>query len=821
MVLCSLQVDSSSASSGSSVTENPFRNILGLNQQTYERLKVALSLNLRRQIFIAVCDDLPLRDRFAIQLQSELAHISTSPPSAGLPTSSLPAVEPRAFPRLVTLDLDLHNPDPIGQVNEWLSYFPAIRTNHQAFIPAFQILGIERLIRQSAALQNVFLSYLQNIEQQLPSLNSCLLLWMTQPWFRMLPEAAPEFWDCRTGVFEFIGDPTPLPASLPERIQFNPGSASFRELPSPPPIDRTDRTDHRPDEQPDVNSGDDSDNQPNSESTSIQPAENPWIPLAEDLTLYESEEPGDSTSLWKLPDELPPDFQQWIAAWSHNLGQHLSEADPNSLTASQCDAATEPTHETRYAQSLLVATQPAQSNLEQSSSALALEKIGEIGADPSLLEAALSDLLTQDPAKHAPLLQHISLLQQQLDLLQQGEGTPLVLATAYQTLGNFYRDCIEQGDASAENLAVAIQAYEQALQLLPETGIERAELLNDLGSLYWIMAQNQANPEATRLYLEQTVQIYQLALNPLQPQAHSQTYAMVQNNLGAAYADLARYQEAVINLQLSVEAYQQALLYRPAEVDPWRYASTQNNLGTTYWNLAQHQQPEFNLKQAIQSYGQALCHYNPDQEPLTYAMIQNNLGTAYWNLAQYEQAQDYLHQAIAAYRSALQYRSLDSTPAGFAATQNNLGTAYWHLANQTSLGSQRITYLQQAITAYEAALKAADQIQNHEATTALNFDLSSTQNNLGLAHYQIAVDCHANPTLAADAAEQTHHLTAALQQHLLALQGWEQNENLRQTALSCLLQTVRACYNQLGLAGQNQALSQIPSYLLSEILPRL
>ncbi|QYO63273.1 tetratricopeptide repeat protein [Leptolyngbya sp. 7M] len=351
--------------------------------------------------------------------------------------------------------------------------------------------------------------------------------------------------------------------------------------------------------------------------------------------------------------------------------------------------------------------------------------------------------------------------------------------------------------------------------------IHNAIVWQDLGSLYWIMAQNQANPEATRLYLEQTVQIYQLALNPLQPQAHSQTYAMVQNNLGAAYADLARYQEAVINLQLSVEAYQQALLYRPAEVDPWRYASTQNNLGTTYWNLAQHQQPELNLKQAIQSYGQALCHYNPDQEPLTYAMIQNNLGTAYWNLAQYEQAQDYLHQAIAAYRSALQYRSLDSTPAGFAATQNNLGTAYWHLANQSSLGNQRITYLQQAITAYEAALKAADQIQNHEATTMLNFDLSSTQNNLGLAHYQIAMDCHANPTLAADGTEQTHHLTAALQQHLLALQGWEQNENLRQTALSCLLQTVRAFYNQLGLAGQNQALSQIPSYLLPEILPRL
>lgn len=800
MVLCSLQVGSSSASSGSSVTEIPFRNTLGLNQQTYERLKVALSLNLRRQIFIAVCDDLPLRDRFAMQLQSELAHVSAASASRVFPPASLNPTESRAIPRLVTLDLDLLDPNPIGQVTEWLSYFPTIQTGRHITTPAFQILGIERLIRQSAALQSVFLSYLQNIEQQLPSIEACLLLWMTQPWFRMLPEAAPEFWRCRTGVFEFIGDPTPLPASSPERIQFNPGSTSPRELPGASP--------DSPFTDPD---------RPTQTSVLTSSTENPWIPLAEDLnSWYEPDsEPQDSTGLLKPPNDLPPHFEQWIAACS-SIGH-----DSQAVSQDQGFAAKLNPEALLYDSSLLVATQTATDAPQELLPASMLMGDGEPDASAALLEDALEALLDQDLSEQAPLVQHIGLLQQQIEMVQQGAGTPLVLATAYQTLGNFYRDCIEQGDASTENLTVAMQAYEQALQLLPEATVERADILNDLGSLYWMIAQRHAGSEEAKLYLEQTVQIYQLALNQLQPQTNGQTYAMVQNNLGAAYADLARYQDPVINLQQSVEAYQQALLYRTAELDPLRYASTQNNLGTTYWNLAQHQQPNLNLKQAIHAYSEALCLYNPEQEPLTYAMIQNNLGTAYWNLAQYEQAQDYLQLALDAYRSALQYRTLNVTPAGFAATQNNLGTTYWHLANQTPQSHERITYLQQAIAAYEAVLRAAEHLRTQQAPTPFNFDLVSTQNNLGLAHYQIAVDGYAHQHMNVDAASQTRHLEAALQHHLLALQGWESDQNLRQTALSCILQTIRAFYTQLGLPGQNQALSQIPSYLLPEILPKL
>ncbi|HEY9640072.1 MAG TPA: tetratricopeptide repeat protein, partial [Coleofasciculaceae cyanobacterium] len=150
----------------------PFRKILGLNQQSYQRLKVALSLNLRRQIFVAVCDDLLLRDRLSAQLQAELAK------------STLPSFESTSEtanqPRLVSLHLSLDDPNPIVQIAQWLAQTPAPRGGWQAgTMPAFQILGAEKLTRQPAAMQRLFFTHLQSIEYNLPLLESSVVLWLT------------------------------------------------------------------------------------------------------------------------------------------------------------------------------------------------------------------------------------------------------------------------------------------------------------------------------------------------------------------------------------------------------------------------------------------------------------------------------------------------------------------------------------------------------------------------------------------------------------------------------------------------------------------
>jgi hypothetical protein len=186
-------------------------------------------------------------------------------------------------------------------------------------------------------------------------------------------------------------------------------------------------------------------------------------------------------------------------------------------------------------------------------------------------------------------------------------------------------------------------------------------------------------------------------------------------------------------------------------------------------------------------------------------------------LAQYGRSENYLKLALTAYQAALQYRTLDAAPLSFAATQNNLGTAYWHLSSYVSDPNEQLTYLQQAIAAYNTTLKTAAMLSNDATQPALNFDLAATCNNLGLTHYQVALHQHTR----LDSSRQAEHLEAALQHHIFALQSWEQNAELRQMALNCILQTLRACYTYLGMAGQNRCLSQLPSLLLSEVLPKL
>ncbi|WAL59145.1 tetratricopeptide repeat protein [Thermocoleostomius sinensis] len=862
----------------------PLRKILGLNQQTYQRLKLALDLNLRRQIFIAVCDDLVLRDRLATQLQTELNQ-APALELAGVDASRLPSAV-QHYPRLVSVQLSLEDPNPLIQVAQWLNQSPPPIIGRSAMeMPAFQILGIEHLTRQSPAVQRLFLTHLQTIERHLPLLDLSLLFWITQPWFHTVSQSVPEFWRCRTGVFEFIGDPTPLTITLPERF----GAQSSRLDPSSetvPPLEYAVRDPvihERGDEQ---NAGNHAaaaiETPPTDAATptkedSPELAENPWLTLLHDEQLdrvladaedgldatftlddlesnpwLQAEGLGDETSAIDatqshslLPEDLAAELvaeltngdvpDNPLLAWVEQFIQHQEDiqdqATPiESPSKSQSPSSAEPpatadnpwlplgenlnqlyetTDDPDLAQPASeppMATNGASPTVGQTSSAATAQPpLSEL---PTHVGIHLPDGLP-DADRIQRILQHI-------EELHQRNASSTVLIDAYRSVGNLFRDRVEQGDATPQNLSIAIQAYEQVLVRLPEVSPLWVDILNDLGNLYWMTSRLLPTSQGLA-YLQQGIQAYQLAITKIDPQTQAQTYPMVQNNLGAAYADLARHDNPVDNLELSVQSYREALRYRTPESDPLRYASTQNNLGTTYWNLAQYKEQKANLKLAITAYSEALQYYNPDQEPLNYAMIQNNLGTAYWNLAQHEPHEDWLSLAVSAYQMALTYRTREAVPAAHAATQNNLGTAYWHLANQTDHPQERLDHLQHAIVAYEASLQAAAYLQQQSNAIMLNFDLFATHNNLGLAHYQFATDSMNGLSTT----EQTTHLEAAILHHVLALQGWAEQPNLRQTAFNCIVQTIRAAYNQQGLAGQSLMLSKVPGDLLPEILPKL
>lgn len=761
------------------VTDATSHKVSSWNRQTYQRLKLALSLNLRRQIFVAVCDDLSLRNRLASQLHHEL-EISSDRKS--FPNQS--------YPKLVSLNLNLSDPNPFAQMVQWLSQNPPSRRSHIAH--GFQILGIERLTRRPPTIQRLFLKHLRKIERYLPHLEVSLLLWLPRPWFHNIVQSAPEFWQWHTGVFEFEGEPTPLP---PVGV-YNPESSENRRK-----LEETTGSFQ-------------------SELRSIidgNLVETGDFAFNSDGINWQNQLVGDDAVLGNAADGMMNDRQD---AYSTVIG-HGDGGNNFAVYQLNKDNYTPKIGDDNFGKNTIASELNTSilinsENTDQHNSLylntnkfnpIDEEKIG----DDSAIDPFNEDEGIREIGDNSAIAES--------DSFNVNEFNESVSpADAYLQLGDQYRQVIEGGDVSEENLAIAIQAYELALQSLDESSSQAPNILNDLGNLYWMLSRHSHNIAHRTSYLEQGIQAYQIALTKIVAEDVPQIYAMIQNNLGAAYGDLARYQEPVESLELSIRAYQEALHYRSGETDPIKYASTQNNLGTAYWYLAQHQSPVENLHQAITAYAEALCYYTTESEKMNWAMIQNNLGTAYWNLAQYEQPQMWLELAVLAYKDALSYRTHDSAPAASAATENNLGTAYWHLADRCQdVPERRLEYLQDCVVAYQNAIALVEQLAENNPPVSVNFDVIATRNNLGLAHYQLATDAE----FSLDGAVKSEHLAGALEQQVKSCMGATSESDIYQTALSYLIKTIRTFYQERGIAGQNFALSKVPGKLLPEILPRL
>ncbi|WP_341525896.1 tetratricopeptide repeat protein [Nostoc sp. UHCC 0302] len=723
------------------------------NRQVYHRLKLALSLGLRRQLFLAVCDDLHLRNQVAARLHSTLAYpigqVLYQPSDAQENSTS-------AYPRLVTLRLNLNDPNPIVQINQWLSNYPPPvvgaskdTPGRPLPTPGFQIVGVEQLTKQPVATQRLFLHYLRLSEQYFSTqessrfLESSLLLWLPRPWLSAIQQSAPHFWRCRTGVFVFAGEPTPTThnSGYPERFSSSRG----------------------------LDLG-------NSQESIV------------DESVKQAEVRAAVTEL---------KFEENYDLQKQTQTNHIRKTEKTTLSMVDLLKASPQQQES--------ITRSSNGNKDQS-----LSSLSHISSE--LTELVVATINTKTPEDTEDYWQPQQILFEIEELhIQDAAGE--VLAEAYHRLGSLYRFRIEQGQSTLENLMVAIIAYQEAISY-DEESPQLPDILNDLGTLYWMLYRTPPNSEEGQTYIEQAIEFYELALKLISPETHRETYARVQNNLGTAHGDLARFANSSQNWQQAVKAYSEALRYRTAEMDSLKYAACQNNLGTAYWHLGQYNQPVEYLKKAIAVYNLALIHYSPEQEPLKYGMIQNNIGTACWNLAQYEQPAENLQLAIDVYREALKYRTPANVPSACAATQNNLGTAYWHLANLSQTTKEaRQKFLQLCISAYEEAIALAHSLKG----ISLSFDLLATYNNLGLAHYQLVTDNSFN----GDKATRSQHLEASLENHLQALNGLNKQPEAYQTTFAYVVKTIRAFHNELGIQGQNLALSKVPSQLLPEILSKL
>lgn len=681
------------------------------NLQAYQRLQLTLILGLRRQISIAVCDNLELRDRLVMQLEQEINK------------SSRP-------PQLVTIDLNLENPTFLKQIDRWLKQNPDTQT--APCTPTFQIVGIEGLTRQQKDVQCRFIKHLSAISRHLPQVNINLLLWLPRPWYHNIKQTVPEFWQWRTGVFEFQGELNPTSVSVQSAVDVLKKSLDA--------------------EANSVESNGNSSPQPEAELT-------------------EDSDRGRRLRASRTSGEFP-----------------LFPVQP--LAKAPESPKTKETPKTPL---------------------------------PAIAQGSASQQAPPIPVKNEPPPGVILPSLEDLDRLETEDEPPEVLAQTFIAIGDRYRDRIANGEGSYTTLSTAIAAYERGLQWLDDDVATLSNIFNDLGNFYWMRSRSHAqsgnNLPSTLGDLEQAIQYYNLALEKLgNPENSPQHYAMIQNNLGAAFGDLARYGEAADRLQLSIQAYEEALRYRSNRVDPLKYGSTQNNLGTAYWHLAQYQDPANNLKAAIAAYEEAVAQYSPQTASMQWAMIHNNLGTAYWNLAQYEDSERWLQEAIQCYRSSLQYRTRDNAPAACAATYNNLGTAYWHLGSKEMFSdAQRQKYLTEAIAAYEIALEIGRDLRGQQPPIPLNFDLAATDNNLGLVCYQLATTNDFN--LNND--DRTDYLEIGLKAHISAIQAITSNGETYETTLKYIARILRWFYQEGGIPGQNRALSLVPGQLLPALLPRL
>ena len=735
-------------------------NNSGWNRQVYHRLKLALGLNLRRQIFIAVCDDLNLRNQVAARLHSTLAYPVGQVLYQPIDTQSEASTP--AYPRLVTLRLNLNDPNPIAQINQWLSNYPPPIVGGSKDvpgralpIPSFQMVGTEQLTRQPVAIQRLFLHYLRLTEQQLSSqadsrfLESSLLLWVPRPWLRAIQQSAPQFWRSRTGVFLFAGEPTPT----------SPNRSAARRFAVRRSLD-------------------------------LDSVEEPII--NEELTTPASDLD------FEQDFEFPPSQESENALESPKESFVAKEENPLSqleifTPGMQQEENTEPINRNRSRNIV-----PSASDLPHISKELT-----------ELILTTISTTIVDSPLENEQVQQTL----REIEDLHSQQADEKDIGAAYYRLGNIYRVRIEEGQSTLENLMVAILAYQESISYDDSSSVV-PDVLNDLGTLYWMLYRTPPNSQEGPAYIEQGIEFYELSLKLISPETHSETYARVQNNLGTAYGDLARFNNPDQNWQNAVTAYTQALRFRTAEMEPLKYAACQNNLGTAYWHLAQYNQPVANLKQAVVAYDHAVVYYNSDEEPLKYGMIQNNIGTAYWNLAQYEREVEHLQLAINAYNEALKYRTPANVPTACAATQNNLGTAYWHLANQPDTDKhEKLNYLKMCIEAYDEALALAHSLKG----VSLSFDLFATHNNLGLANYQIGTD----KFFTEDKKVRSQYLEKALDNHLQALTGMNQESENHQNTINYIVKTIRGFHDELGIQGQNVALSKVPGQLLPEILPKL
>ncbi|MEM9245750.1 MAG: hypothetical protein AAGA67_08445, partial [Cyanobacteria bacterium P01_F01_bin.153] len=599
------------------------------NQKTYDRLKQSLGLELRRQVFVAVCDDLVVRAHLSQRLIRDRA--------MGTHRGEL-------ISQVVTVTLDPQRPSLQQSIFDGFQQYrhtnQHYRPTPQGYLtsaavkhdPVVQLFGIEDLTRQSAHIQRQFLQNLNQLPKRPLPAAGALILWVPRPWVNSIRQSAPDFWQWHTGFFEFDGDPRPFdpeaadnalpqPSFQPqlEPIQAFPwqyftddGGAfnSTNEITAPMPQKLSPQRGERLGEPqlsltPAANkpaSTKSASSQPTSKFPSDIPVPNAldaWLVLAQSA----QGAPGDRRLMDRaieighqlLADHRPTLFEQ--AQIYETLG-HCHSARALTVTRDQ---------RRRLGDALQRAIER---DLQKACDCFqwALEPL-----DQTLVNRALerrdgqnNQLLT----RRANLLRTLAETQQ--SLIRYGSASTASTVSQYQAsvVKNYRRGiasqwlkirrCRKFTDGDAQGL---VQTY------------------NSLGMAYWIQGNgDRSNVVLAHRRFKQAINAYLQGLGCYGNRRYSDSalptdyhYGTLQTNLGTAYLTLHRGDRNPLWLDHAVTAYHAALNYRDRQQHPAAYAATCNNLGIAYRALghfAQRQDPHAEwtyCQQGIAFYNEALA----------------------------------------------------------------------------------------------------------------------------------------------------------------------------------------------------------------------
>ncbi|MEB3340869.1 tetratricopeptide repeat protein [Okeania sp.] len=640
-----------------------------LNRQIYQRLKQALSLNLRRQVFIAVCDNQHIRDTIVENLQLDL-------------TNRIDYAEQQENNHkdilFVTLNLNLNNPHPLTQINQWFAENYQFQQTEKYQILGFQIIGVENLTKQPSGVQWSFISNLKKIATSISKLESSILLWITKPWLNTIKQSAPEFWNWHTGIFEFEGDPTPITptqkkSSLPNQkkpLSFSPSITSLPVINIVRPLMA-------------VEQKSDTFELKNSQLYLLPPAPQKLPELTANYSQNQENIPQQKLELGELAN----------LAWAEI--SRKSGKEKNSLEKQQ----------------VRIIREIQELNKSQYSShglALGYKTLGDFYRDQVLTGEVSEPSLIIAIHAYEMVMEWIS---PDIEDTSQFSSYQIPILDIFNDLATLYWMLSRQVKSSSKSdsliyLKRSIILYQMAINEVTKSQKDTyARLQKNLGLAYADLAiYQEAKPN-----WEKSIAAYQEAIFYLDKVANAQDYASTLNNLGAAYWNLAQHTQGVEHLQGAIFAYQEAIDYFTPEIEPLNYAMIQNNLGIAYWYLAQFQTEESEslLLKSIDAYLVSLEYRTSENFPLAYAATKNSLGTAYWHLAnqfeEYQMRSKLFKKAIAAYLEAVSVAekfSPSQLTFDLLATHNNIGLAYYQVAieiDTTLDGRSQVSNLEAAL----------------------------------------------------------------------------------------------------------------------------